>query len=91
MILTNEMAPQFRCCGPPGCGDTVPANGGPTPTVRVCVGAECMAWQIRFTKYESPAGLVDIQDIGGKWAPVEFGTCGLAPDPGDDGLAAEDI
>ena len=73
MILTNEMAPQFRCCGPPGCGD------------------ECMAWQIRFTKYESPAGLVDIQDIGGKWAPVEFGTCGLAPDPGDDGLAAEDI
>ena len=81
MLITSEMATNLRCCGPAGCGVVEFSNG-----MRTCLGDHCMAWQNRITKYKNDdTGLLaDLPHLDGTSTAVTFGTCGLAPDNGDE-------
>jgi hypothetical protein len=80
MLITSEMASHVRCCGPDGCGARQDNTGN-----RWCIGDSCMAWQNRIIRYAMPNGeLAERPDLAGEYTPIQFGTCGHAPDPGDE-------
>ena len=44
-MLTEEEAPNTRCCGPEGCGTKRRLAGSSGNWERYCIASKCMAWK----------------------------------------------
>lgn len=88
MMINEEHAGIYRCCGPTGCGERADPDPDAVDDVRepgrrYCIGSDCMAWQERERYFITPSGEMSSKsDLAGTWPEIRLGCCGLAPDHG---------